>query len=69
MAFSPKGEYCVTGGQDNHILVWKLDLGVDGEVVKDKVVQEVTNNKTGKPLLLLKEYLEFNFQTILQVSA
>ena len=48
VAFSPKGEYCVTGGQDNHILVWKLDLDVDGEVVKDKVVQEVTSNKIGK---------------------
>ena len=47
VAFSPKGEYCVTGGQDNHILVWKLSLDVDGEQVKDKVVQEVTTNKTG----------------------
>ena len=44
VAFSPKGEYCVSGGNDNHIFVWKLNLEVDGqEVVKEKVVQEVTN--------------------------
>ena len=47
VAFSPKGDLCVSGGQDNHILVWKLNLEVDGEVLKEKVVQEVSNNRTG----------------------
>ena len=47
MAFSPKGDLCVSGGQDNHILVWKLNLEVDGEVLKEKVVQEVSNNRAG----------------------
>ena len=37
----------MSGGQDNHILVWKLNLEVDGEVLKEKVVQEVSNNRTG----------------------
>ena len=46
VAFSPKGEYCVTGGNDNRILVWKMNLEVEGEVVKEKVVQEVTNSNT-----------------------
>ena len=50
VAFSPKGEYCVSGGNDNHIFVWKLNLEVDGqEVVKEKVVQEVTTNVNNKP--------------------
>ena len=46
VAFSPRGEYCVTGGNDNRILVWKMNLEVEGEVVKEKVVQEVTNSNT-----------------------
>ena len=47
MAFSPKGDYCASGGNDNHIFVWKLNLDVEGEVVKEKVVQEVTNLRSG----------------------
>ena len=27
--------------------MWKLNLEVDGEVLKEKVVQEVSNNRTG----------------------
>jgi len=47
VAFSPKGDYCASGGNDNHIFVWKLNLDVEGEVVKEKVVQEVTNLRSG----------------------
>ena len=48
VAFSHKGDLCVSGGQDNHILVWKLNLDVGDESVKERVVQEVSNNKSGK---------------------
>ena len=48
VSFSPGGEHCVTGGQDNHILVWKLNLDVGDEGGKEKVVQEVTNDKSGE---------------------
>ena len=48
VGFSPGGEHCVSGGQDNHILVWKLNLDVGDEGRKEKVVQEVTNDKSGE---------------------
>ena len=48
VAFSPAGDHCVSGGQDNHILVWKLNLDVGNESVKERVVQEVSNSKSGK---------------------
>ena len=48
VGFSPGGEHCVSGGQDNHILVWKLNLDVGDEGVKEKVVQEVTYDRSGE---------------------
>ena len=48
VGFSPGGERCVSGGQDNHILVWNLNLDVGDEGVKEKVVQEVTHDRSGE---------------------
>ena len=47
VAFSPKGEYAVTGGQDNHILVWKLNMELEEGAGKEKVVQEVYSSGAG----------------------